>query len=102
MRAIPVRDQYGNPCGWMIDCPACECSHHFDSRWTFNGNQERPTFAPSMLVHEWPHEPTEPGFRKQMRCHSFVRDGRIQYLDDCTHAMKGQTVDLPDMHVGES
>ena len=35
------------------------------------------------------------------RCHSFVREGRIEFLGDCTHAMVGQTVDLPDIeHLG--
>jgi hypothetical protein len=29
-------------------------------------------------------------------CHSFVTDGRIQYLSDCTHAMAGQTKELAD------
>jgi len=29
-------------------------------------------------------------------CHSFVTDGRIQFLGDCTHTLAGQTVDLPD------
>ena len=29
-------------------------------------------------------------------CHSFVTNGRIQYLGDCTHKLAGQTVDLPD------
>jgi len=29
-------------------------------------------------------------------CHSFVTDGRIQFLTDCTHALAGQTVDIPD------
>lgn len=29
-------------------------------------------------------------------CHSFVTDGRIQFLGDCTHSLAGQTVDLPD------
>ena len=29
-------------------------------------------------------------------CHSFVTDGRIQFLGDCTHKLAGQTVDLPD------
>jgi len=33
----------------------------------------------------------------EYRCHSFVRDGRIEFLSDCTHALKGQTVDLPDL-----
>jgi hypothetical protein len=28
-------------------------------------------------------------------CHSFVVDGRIQFLGDCTHHLAGQTVDLP-------
>lgn len=30
-------------------------------------------------------------------CHSFVRDGRIQFLSDCTHKLANQTVDLPDI-----
>lgn len=29
-------------------------------------------------------------------CHSFVRAGKIEFLGDCTHALKGQTVPLPD------
>lgn len=28
-------------------------------------------------------------------CHSFVREGRIQFLGDCTHRLAGHTVDLP-------
>lgn len=28
-------------------------------------------------------------------CHSFIRDGQIQFLSDCTHALAGQTVPLP-------
>ena len=31
------------------------------------------------------------------RGHSYVTDGRIQYLSDCTHPLAGQTVDLPDV-----
>jgi hypothetical protein len=30
-------------------------------------------------------------------CHSFVTDGRIQFLGDCTHALANQTVELPDL-----
>lgn len=73
----------------MIFCPGCNCGHIFDSRWTFNGNLERPTFSPSMLV-RYPMKNVE------RICHSFVRDGQIQFLDDCDHKLKGQTVDLPD------
>jgi hypothetical protein len=30
------------------------------------------------------------------RCHSFVKDGKIQFMFDSGHALKGQTVDIPD------
>lgn len=28
-------------------------------------------------------------------CHSFVVDGQMQMLGDCTHALAGQTVPIP-------
>ncbi|MGC4033677.1 MAG: hypothetical protein QM754_18485 [Tepidisphaeraceae bacterium] len=28
------------------------------------------------------------------RCHSFVRDGQIEFLGDCTHELAGKTVPL--------
>lgn len=31
------------------------------------------------------------------RCHSFVRDGKIEFLNDSTHSLAGQTVDLPPL-----
>lgn len=58
-------------------------------RWTFNGDYERPTFSPSILVYENPRS-------GRPRTHCFVRDGRIEYLSDSTHALAGQTVDLPE------
>ena len=36
------------------------------------------------------------GGDRNIRCHSFVRSGRIEFLSDSTHALAGQTVDLPD------
>lgn len=30
-------------------------------------------------------------------CHSFIVNGDIRYLSDCTHAMAGKTVSLPDI-----
>jgi hypothetical protein len=170
----------GPTTGHMIFCPACECGHKFDSgRWTFNGDMERPTFSPSMLVrtgdgwtkipqeqwmpiqsqskgvsyrvpfamlsegraqrnHDqslavlrsrgglsafealcnlddrglWDRKPRTDGEEEAELsgrvqawlkancppsiCHSFVRDGRIEFLSDCTHRLAGQTVDLPD------
>ncbi len=80
-----VKEHYA----WLFWCPGCESIHQCDKRWGFNGNQEQPTFTGSVLVHGIPsiNRPT---------CHSFVVDGKIQFLPDCTHALTGQTVDLPD------
>jgi hypothetical protein len=33
-------------------------------------------------------------------CHSFVENGRIRYLSDCTHAYAGQTVELKEIGHG--
>lgn len=104
-------------------CPGCEENHAVrvsgdgeGPRWSYNGNPGKPTFQPSILVrsgHYAKHfdaekdecwciynalkraagEP-ESGFNCEV-CHSFVTDGRIQFLGDCTHALAGQTVPLP-------
>jgi hypothetical protein len=50
---------------------------------------ERPTFSPSYLT--WIDDGP-----CAFRCHSFIRDGQIQFLSDCTHALAAQTVDIPD------
>lgn len=79
---------------WFF-CKGCDMPHSvkFGSgpgpRWGYNENPEDPTFTPSVLVrwNEW---------EEAKVCHSFVSDGRIEYLADCTHALAGQTVDLPD------
>lgn len=66
-------------------CPGCRYDHSFDGRWTFNGDMVRPTFKPSLLVNK--HDP-------KARCHSYVKDGNIQFLDDCHHELRGKTVPL--------
>lgn len=68
-----------------IWCPGCKCLHKFDARWTWNGDTERPTFTPSFLSHESGDVP---------RCHSFVTDGVIRFLADCTHELAGKSVAL--------
>lgn len=58
-------------------------------RWGWNGNVEAPTFTSSILVrYTWSDGPRV--------CHSFVTGGRVQFLQDCTHHLAGQTVDLLD------
>lgn len=79
-------------------CPGCEQAHavyvggnYTGPKWTWNGSVELPTFTPSILVNgrEGLRNPAVP------RCHSFVTNGRIQFLGDCTHALANQTVDIP-------
>ena len=61
--------------------------------WGYNRKREAPTFTPSILARYQMHG-------GEIVCHSFITDGRIQYLGDCTHSLAGQTVDLPNW--GES
>lgn len=68
-------------------CPACGYAYWIKTDsggWTWNEDRERPTINPSILCHGL------------FRCHSFVTDGSIQFLSDCTHKMAGQIVDLPE------
>lgn len=84
--------------GYVFWCPGCEEAHQYDHRWKFNGNLESPTFTPSLLV-RWTHH--ENGKDVEKRCHSFVTDGQIRFLNDCTHALKGQTVPIPPLPWGD-
>jgi len=77
--------------GYEIYCPGCRQTHRFDSRWTFNGSLELPTFTPSLL-----YESGDTGGR----CHSYVTNGQIYFLPDSGHALAGKTVELPP--VGEA
>lgn len=84
-------------------CPGCDSAHNLkvegEGAWSWNGSLVRPTFTPSIKV-TWPANPDAEEEFKEWRteriCHSFVKDGRIQFLPDCTHKLAGQTVDLPD------
>lgn len=86
-------------------CPGCKDYHSVaigtgpGPRWSYNGDADCPTFSPSVLV-TYPANPDADEdfneWRTERRCHSFVRDGRIQFLNDCTHALAGKTVDLPE------
>lgn len=58
------------------------------SSWSWNGDVDKPTLSPSILTIGSKHQP---------RCHSFVTDGKIRFLKDCTHELAGQTVDLLDV-----
>lgn len=82
-------------------CPGCKMAHGIwtskaaanGARWSWNGSMEKPTFEPSLLVTvDYPQGHNVPPVRHV--CHSFVREGMIQFLSDCTHDLKNQTVAL--------
>lgn len=83
----------------MFWCPGCDGAHQVQigagpgPRWGFDGNFERPTFTPSVLVTYGGPDADRDGAPPAI-CHSFVRQGQIQFLNDCTHALAGQTVPL--------
>lgn len=95
----------------MFVCPGCALPYTVDDRewkptglhmlpvnsavkspsWDFDGNLEAPTLSPSILTHGGQQGEGPP------RCHSFLRAGVFEFLDDCTHAMAGQHVPMPDL-----
>lgn len=89
-------------------CPGCKGAHVIPvdtgpkrpNAWTWNGDANAPTFQPSILVTTGravdPTYQPDPDFPDPPEvCHSFVTNGQIQFLGDCTHALAGQTVPIP-------
>ena len=108
MKAKPMKRSAGG----LVPCPAAEATHvilhcpgPYENRlipvhspgssvqragpvWDWNRDTERLTLKPSILT---------TGDQDMPRCHSFVRNGQIQFLSDCDHELAGQTVDLLDV-----
>ena len=82
---------------YQLWCPACSDVVCIDNTWGWNGDTERPTFAPSLLTR---HNIAG----RDHVCHAFVTEGEWMYLDDSTHDLAGQSapvVDLPEWAVRE-
>lgn len=106
---------------YLFSCPGCQMDHivyvsatpEYIARcgrlpfWGFTGGVDSPTFVPSLLV-RWSDFPTEEQAARILAgeqvelaknvCHSFITDGKVRFLDDCTHAMKGKTVSLAEVN----
>ncbi len=83
---------------YYFHCPGCDDLHGPDATWTWNGSIESPTLTPSVLVTY--KDPDGAG--DVTRCHSYIANGRIQFLSDCTHKLAGQTVDMVDFDTSPS
>ena len=91
-------------------CPGCGENHGLPvgegvrhPRWTFNNDKQKPTLTPSILsrstvsITDEQHAAIMRGEKVtpvDVVCHSFVKDGMIQFLSDCTHKFAGQTLPL--------
>lgn len=77
------------------ECPGCGMPHTMPvstietrDTWGWNGSVDNPTLTPSIL---------SIGNGDVKRCHSFLKDGKMQFLSDCEHELKGKTIDLPEV-----
>lgn len=78
---------------WGVYCPGCRGPHMMGvgnpsgSNWDFNGNVEKPTFTPSVRVFIGGEGSDRP---QRTLCHSWISEGRIQFLDDSSgHQLRG-------------
>lgn len=118
LRSWSTKD--GTSSGLIYWCQGCKTHHQIvtkklnGSSWTWDGNVDNPTFSPSVLVtgtdftekgekdfEKWlangARQPAPKFESKNTRCHTFIKDGQVQFLSDCTHALAGQTLALPDL-----
>lgn len=82
--ATHVKLNFPGPVGLLILPVILKGTRDGTNCWTWNGDTEKPTLRPSVL--------TKIGER--VRCHTWVNDGKAQFLDDCSHELRGQTVDM--------
>ena len=71
--------------GILAWCPACDTYHLFDSRWTHNGDFNKPSFTPSMHINA----------DQSDSCHSFLTDGIWHYCSDSKHEYANKNIALP-------
>lgn len=76
---------------YLFQCPGCGYEHAFGlltegGHHNFNMDFDHPTLSPSLLNN----------FSPDRICHSFIINGKIQFLGDCWHKLAGQTVDIPE------
>lgn len=73
-------------------CKGCGYEHAFALRsdggnHEFNMDLENPTISPSLMQN----------FTPGKTCHSYIKNGKIQYLNDCHHKLAGQTIEMEDI-----
>jgi hypothetical protein len=70
-------------------CPGCQTMHGVNSSFEFNGDCEKPTIRPAVR-----HEGTDE--HGATTCHAFITRGRIEFMGDCSHKLRNQTVAMQE------
>jgi len=91
MKVRIFKHEHSERTQYLYNCPGCGYEHAFSLKsegghHEFNLDLDNPTVSPSLLQN----------FRPDRICHSFIKDGHIQFLNDCWHELAGQTIELPD------
>jgi hypothetical protein len=94
--------------GYAHWCPGCEEVHKLPDSWRFDGNLEKPTFTPSFkhegiqrvfVNGEWTGEwkRDAKGNTIPYICHYILTAGVLNFCGDCSHALVGKSVPLPEL-----
>ncbi len=105
-------------------CAGCKDWHSINigmgdgARWQWNGDKVKPTFSPSVLVRSGHFAPSfdpatdhcwcvynaeqvakgePPVDFSCSRCHTFIMEGMVEFLGDCSHALAGKTLPMPEL-----
>jgi len=97
--------------GYAHWCPGCEGMHILPDSWHFNGNLDKPTFAPSFKhqgiqrvfsdgkwTGEWVKD--SGGNPVPFQCHYVLTDGILKFCSDSTHSLSSKSVPLPVLPEG--
>lgn len=115
-RATHVRVHLPGPSGVMTFPVITKGTREGTGKWTWNGDTEKPTLRPSLLTtsghfcasHKEDDDcwctynkdnpnPNHTSVFQCFRCHTWLNDGHVQFLPDCSHEFVGQTLDLLDV-----
>lgn len=60
--------------------------------WSWNGSLDAPSLRPSVASYGYDNK-----LCCSFKCHSWITDGKVQFLSDSTHAMVNTSADLLDV-----
>jgi hypothetical protein len=114
-RATHVKIKLPGPSGEIFIPVMTKGTRAGTGKWTWNGDTEKPTLKPSVLTEAghfasnfdnvndscwckyYKEHPNEKAIFHCFRCHTWINDGKVQFLPDSTHEFSGQTLELLDI-----